>query len=112
MPAIRRRPTPPGPITELFERLDALHLAAGLPSTREIAVGIGRGVISSSTVHNMFRSSRVPRWGFLELVVEQLHGDREEFLALWQAARLAEALETPQNALTITTPPVREPTQS
>jgi tetratricopeptide (TPR) repeat protein len=109
MPAIKRRPTPPGPITDLFDRLDALHRAVGLPSMREIAVGIGRGVISSSTVHNMFRSSRVPRWGFLELVVEELHGDRTEFLALWQAAQRAEeALGTSPNGLAEVTAPIKE----
>jgi tetratricopeptide (TPR) repeat protein len=88
--AIRRNPTPPGPITDLFDRLHEIHLVAGLPSVREIALGIGRGVISSSTIHNMFRGPRVPRWSFLELVVEELHGDIAEFRRLWQAARIAE----------------------
>ena len=90
MAVIKREPTPPGPITALFDRLHAIHLAAGQPSMREIASGIGRGVISSSTIHNMFRGPRVPKWGFLELVVEELHGDIAEFRVLWQAARLAE----------------------
>jgi hypothetical protein len=87
---IKREPTPPGPITDLFDRLHEIHIAAGQPSMREIATGIGRGVISSSTIHNMFRGPRVPKWGFLELVVEELRGDPAEFRALWQAARLAE----------------------
>jgi Tetratricopeptide repeat/NB-ARC domain len=109
MAAIRRRPAPPGPVTDLFDRLDALHRAAGLPSMREIAVGIGRGVISSSTVHNMFHSSRVPRWGFLELVVEELNGDRTEFLALWQTAQMAEeGRRTPKNGLPETPAPIQE----
>lgn len=90
MGAIKREPTPPGPITTLFDRLHAIHLAAGQPSMREISSGIGRGVISSSTIHNMFRGPRVPKWGFLELVVEELQGDTKEFMALWQGARLAE----------------------
>jgi hypothetical protein len=88
--AIKREPTPPGPITNLFDRLHALHLAAGLPSVREIASGIGRGVISPSTIHNMFRGPRVPRWGFLELVVRELRGDTAEFRGLWLAAQQAE----------------------
>jgi hypothetical protein len=99
--AIRRNPTPPGPITVLFDRLHEIHLVAGLPSVREIAVGIGRGVISSSTIHNMFRGPRVPRWSFLELVVEELHGDIAEFRQLWQAARIAENM--------IKVPPVNPP---
>jgi tetratricopeptide (TPR) repeat protein len=71
--------------------LHDLHLAAGQPSLRQIATRIGRGVVSSSTVHNMFRGPRVPKWGFLELVVEELGGDVAEFRGLWQAARQAEA---------------------
>lgn len=90
MPPIRRKATPPGPITDLFDRLHELHLTAGLPSVREISAGIGRGVVSSSTIHNMFRGPRVPRWGYLELVVEQLRGDNAQFHALWQAAQEAE----------------------
>ena len=55
---------------------------------RDIALRAGRGNISASTVHNLFRSSRVPRWPFLEHVVRALGSDqdREEFLTLWQAA--------------------------
>ena len=90
MGAIKREPTPAGPISDLLDRLHDLHLVAGEPSMRQIAASIGRGVVSSSTVHNMFRGPRVPKWGFLELVVEDLQGDVAEFRRLWQAARLAE----------------------
>jgi hypothetical protein len=90
--ATNRNPTPPGPITDLFNRLDELRLKAGRPSMREIASRAGRGRISSSTVHNVFvfRNSKVPRWGFLEEIVKALRGDTSEFLALWQAAWQAE----------------------
>jgi tetratricopeptide (TPR) repeat protein len=90
--AIKREPAPPGAITDLFVRLDGLHSQAGRPSMREIARRAGRGNISSSTVHNIFRSSRVPRWEFLEHVVIALGAghDRQEFLILWQAAWRAE----------------------
>jgi hypothetical protein len=57
---------------------------------REMAIRAGRGKVSSSTVHNVFRSSRVPRWNFLEAIVVALRGDREEFLELWQAAWAAQ----------------------
>lgn len=92
MAAIKREPTPPGPIADLFDRLDDLHSRAGRPSMREIAIRAGRGNISSSTVHNLFRRSQVPRWTFLEQVVKALGGaqDRELFLALWEAAWRAE----------------------
>ena len=98
MTAINRDPTPPGPVTELFDRLDQLHLTAGRPSMREIALRVGRGRISSSTVHNVFRSSRVPRWAFLEDIVIALHGDTAEFQALWQAAWQAENKTAPSRA--------------
>jgi tetratricopeptide (TPR) repeat protein len=90
--AIKREPAPPGPIADLFDRLDDLHSKAGRPSMREIAIRAGRGNISSSTVHNLFRRPQVPRWAFLEQVVKALGGaqDREAFLALWEAAWRAE----------------------
>jgi tetratricopeptide (TPR) repeat protein len=86
--AIKREPTPPGPIADLFDRLDDLHSKAGRPSMREIAIRAGRGNISSSTVHNLFRRSQVPRWAFLEQVIKALGGmrEREVFLGLWEAA--------------------------
>ena len=92
MTAINRNATPSGPITELYDRLDELHLKAGRPSMREIATRAGRGRISSSTVHNVFafRNSRVPRWSFLEEIIKALAGDTAVFLALWQAAWQAE----------------------
>ena len=100
MSPISRNPTPPGPVTELFERLDQLRLAAGYPSIREIIRRIGRGMISSSTVHNVFRQSRVPSWDYLEKIVIALHGDAEEFLDLWQAAwQVENAVETRQVSL-------------
>ena len=93
MAAIKREPTPPpGPIADLFDRLDDLHSKAGRPSMREIAIRAGHGNISSSTVHNMFRRPQVPRWAFLEQVVKALGGtqDREVFHAAWEAAWRAE----------------------
>jgi tetratricopeptide (TPR) repeat protein len=95
--AIKREPARPGPIADLFDRLDDLHSKAGRPSMREIAIRAGRGNISSSTVHNVFRRSRVPRWTFLEEVVKALGGtrERETFLALWEAAWRDENETTP-----------------
>ncbi len=88
--ALKREPTPAGAITELFDRLHDLHLDAGEPGVRQIATGIGRGVVSYTTVHNVFRGPRVPKWGHLELIVDQLGGSPEAFRSLWRAARLAE----------------------
>ena len=101
MAAIKREPPPPGPIADLFDRLDDLHSKAGRPSMREIAVRAGRGNISSSTVHNVFRRSAVPRWAFLEQIIRALDGaaERHVFLALWEAAWRAENnVAAPQRA--------------
>jgi tetratricopeptide (TPR) repeat protein len=59
---------------------------------RDIAKRAGRGNVSSSTVHNVFRGSRVPRWDFLETIITALGGAprRDEFHALWDAAWLAQ----------------------
>ena len=112
MSAVGRRPTPAGPITDLFDRLHDLHLSAGLPSMREVATGIGRGHISSSTIHNMFRGPRVPRWSYLELVVKKLGGDPADFRMLWQAARVAEEMIAAQGDMPETIAPVPERTQA
>lgn len=67
---------------------------------REIATRAGIGRISSSTVHNVFRTSRVPRWNVLDEIVTALGGDTAVFLALWQSAWHAEnATETPPDRL-------------
>jgi tetratricopeptide (TPR) repeat protein len=86
--SVRREPTPPGPISDLFARLDDLHSRAGRPSMREIALRAGRGNVSSSTVHNVFRGSRVPSWNHLEKIVTALGGasDLDEFHGLWDTA--------------------------
>src|SRR6266487_1307108 len=91
MGAIKREPMPPGPIADLFVRLDELHAKAGRPSMREIAIR-ARHAISSSTIHNIFRRAKVPRQDFLEHVVNALGGagEWEEFKVLWDAAWRAE----------------------
>jgi tetratricopeptide (TPR) repeat protein len=113
---IRRQAAPSGPIADLFTRLDDLHSAAGRPSMREIAILAGRGNISASTVHNVFRSSRVPRWAFLEHIVKALGGgdqDREELHVLWQAAWRAEnETEAPHQDLPVAVPAQGHPAGS
>ncbi|MBV9795658.1 MAG: tetratricopeptide repeat protein [Actinobacteria bacterium] len=91
MTGIKREPAPPGPIASLYERLDELHLGAGLPSMRDISARASHQV-SSSTVHNVFafRNSRLPKWPFLEAIVKALGGDPAVFLGLWKAAAQAE----------------------
>ena len=100
MAAIRRAPTPPGPITELFDRLNDLHFRAGEPSVRQIARRIGTGVVSASTVYNALKGPRVPKLSLLKLIVDQLGGPVEDFEELWRAARDAER-ELQESALRV-----------
>lgn len=90
MVSVSREPVPPGPVNDLFTRLDDLYSKAGRPSMREIARRVGRGHISSSTVHNVMSGSRVPAWDYLEKIVNALGGNssRDDFHALWNAAWL------------------------
>jgi tetratricopeptide (TPR) repeat protein len=103
--AIERKPTPSGAITALFDRLNELHFRAGEPPVRTISRKLGQGVVSPSTVHNILSGPRVPRWGTLELVVEVLGGDLEEFRRLWQAARKAERRTDELSTEALRTPP-------
>lgn len=59
---------------------------------REIARRAGRGNVSSSTVHNVFSGSRVPKWEFLEIIVNALGGGASlgEFHAFWDLAWVAQ----------------------
>ena len=107
MTAIKRDPSPPpGPVAELFDRLDQLHLTAGRPSMRDVAHKAGLGRISSSTVHNVFRRSKVPRWIFVEEIVKALDGDPATFKALWEAAWQAEnRIQVPVDSLPVASAP-------
>lgn len=63
-----------------------MYREAGEPATRLIAHQT-HNAISHTTVAAVLRGDRLPRWGQLELVIEVLNGDREEFRRLWVAAR-------------------------
>jgi Caspase domain len=75
------------PLDLLRERIRQLHLHDGKPSTREIARRIGNNVISHTTVNSVLHCVKCPRWGNLELIVEVLGGETEEFRLLWIAAQ-------------------------
>jgi hypothetical protein len=99
VPAFRRPPLPPGPLRDLVGSLHDLHLAAGHPSARQLQHDIGGpGVISHTSVHNVFTEPRLPTWGLVELIVEAIarragldaEAEVNRFRALWgQAARPA-----------------------
>ena len=83
MASLPRPDVPGGPLRALFEALHELHHRAGWPSLRDMAREVG---CSHTTVSVVFSGPRVPRWGVLELIVEALGGDTEEFHRLWLAA--------------------------
>ncbi|MGY0232867.1 ATP-binding protein [Longispora urticae] len=87
MGALPQSTLPDGPVRTLFDRLHALHHRAGWPSLRDMAREVG---CSHTTISVAMSGTRVPRWGLLELIVETLAGDPEEFRALWLAATRSE----------------------
>ena len=86
MGAIKRNPTPFGPVSDLFDRLDDLHLAAGRPSMREIATRIGRGASVRRLSTTCSAGRGYPGGASSKLVVEDLGGNVAVFRGLWQAA--------------------------
>lgn len=85
MGQIRLIHVPYGPHRDLVRGLRELHLRAGLPSVRRLARVTG--ALSHDTVHRVLVGAKVPTWGPLELVVEALGGDVEEFRRLWMSAQ-------------------------
>ncbi|MEP9381616.1 ATP-binding protein [Nocardioides cheoyonin] len=83
MSALPRPEIPPGPQRDLNAALHDLHHRAGWPSLRVLAAAAG---CSHTTVSTVFSSSRLPGWGTLELLVEAMGGDTDEFHRLWLAA--------------------------
>jgi tetratricopeptide (TPR) repeat protein len=74
---------PPGPQRDLLRALHELHHRAGWPSLRTLARAAG---CSPTTVSAAFSSPRVPSWGILELLVEDMGGEMAQFHRLWLAA--------------------------
>ena len=83
MGALPRPDVPPGPQRDLVDALHRLHHRAGWPSLRVLGRQVG---CSPTTVSAVFSAPRLPTWGTLELVVEAMGGEVEEFRALWLAA--------------------------
>jgi DNA repair exonuclease SbcCD ATPase subunit len=75
----------PDPAAELKRQLQRLHRESGEPSLRAIAARTG--AVAHTTVREVLRGERLPRWGPTELVIEAIGGDPEQFRPLWVAAR-------------------------
>ena len=83
MVQLSRPDLPAGAHGDLVDALHDLHHEAGWPSLRRLAQRAG---CSPTTVSAAFSSSRIPSWGLLELLVEEMGGDVGEFHRLWLAA--------------------------
>ncbi len=85
---------PDGPIRLYYERLHAMHLAAGQPSVRQIQRAT-RGQrwpngINPTTIHDAFVKARLARWEVVQEIARLLGGDVKELAALWRRARAAQ----------------------
>ena len=92
MGGLPRPDVAPGAGRDLIDALHDLHHQAGWPSLRVLAREVG---CSHTTVSTVFSSPRLPTWGVLELVVEAMGGDVDEFRLLWLAAGSPDQPSTP-----------------
>jgi tetratricopeptide (TPR) repeat protein len=96
MGRLRQPLVPDGPIRLYYERLHALHAAAGELSTRELQRRTRSdrrpAGINPTTIHDAFAKPRLSRWEVVREIVTQLGGDVDEFAELWHRAREAEVL--------------------
>lgn len=110
MGRVRRPMVPDGAIRAFFERLHALHSAAGHPSMRELQRRTRSDVrphgINPTTIHDALSGPRLARWDTVQALVGQLGGSVEEFHTLWLQGRAAELdvpaqLERPRALTTV-----------
>ncbi|WP_435133026.1 hypothetical protein [Actinacidiphila sp. bgisy144] len=98
MTSAASRPVSGSALDALRYRLRRLHRDSGEPSFRVVSQRTEKA-ISHTTAGNVLRCDIPPGWGALELVVEALGGDVEEFRKLWVAVRdEASPLTLPQPA--------------
>lgn len=83
MGALPRPDVPAGPHRDLVEALHALHHRAGWPSLRTLARAAG---VSHTTVSKVLSTAAVPSWGTLEVLVDVMGGDTDQFRQLWWEA--------------------------
>jgi tetratricopeptide (TPR) repeat protein len=103
MGALPRPALDDGPMRALFDALHELHHRAGWPSLRDMSREVG---CSHTTVSTAFSEPRLPRWGLVELIVEALGGDTEEFHRLWLAASRPASTPAPLVAVATQATPV------
>lgn len=80
------RPTPPGPISDLFKALNDARLNRDW-SSRRLSRETGQ---CHSTLFTQLQGPRVPPRGVVEVVAEAVGADVEGLLKLWEAAKQQE----------------------
>ncbi len=113
MGQVRKPMVPDGPIRDFYDRLHELHGAAGYPSMRDLqrrtrSLQRPNG-INPTTIHDALSAPRLASWETVRILVDQLAGDVDEFAALWQRGRTAEAQATPEGTPTFAPPGRAEP---
>ncbi|GAA3564510.1 NACHT domain-containing protein [Kribbella ginsengisoli] len=74
---------PTDPKVKFAAALRSLHLEAGKPSARAIALRAGD--ISHTSVNDTLTGKRIPSWAVVEKVIRGLDGDVSQFRELWKA---------------------------
>ncbi|WP_207892651.1 NB-ARC domain-containing protein [Micromonospora sp. MW-13] len=86
---------PAGPLTDFYERLHDLHVAAGQPSVRRLQrltrTGRWPTGINPTSIHAAFVRPRLARWEVVREIVRALGGDVDEFTGLWCRAHRCQA---------------------
>jgi hypothetical protein len=94
MPQLSKPLIPDGPINSYYDRLHAIHEAAGQPSVRQMqrATRCPRwpNGINTTTIHDTFIKPRLARWEVVQEITRRLGGDVKELAALWRRAREAQ----------------------
>ncbi|WP_439657599.1 NB-ARC domain-containing protein [Lentzea sp. HUAS TT2] len=91
---MRKPVVPRGAIRTFFDRLHALHSAAGNPSMRELQRRTRcrqrPNGINPTTIHKALSGPQLAQWDTVHALVRQLGGNVEEFAALWRDGRRVE----------------------
>lgn len=94
MPRLSKPWIPDGPVRLYYERLHAIHGAAGQPSVRQIQRAT-RGSrwpngINPTTIHDAFAKPRLATWEVVREIALRLGGNVSELEVLWRRAREAQ----------------------
>ncbi|MFE0593189.1 NB-ARC domain-containing protein [Micromonospora echinospora] len=106
MGRLSRPLVPTGALTDFYEQLHALHLAAGQPSMRRLQrltrTDRRPTGINPTSIHAAFVRPHPARWEVVAEIVRVLGGDVDRFATLWRRARHCQVRDDPDGS-----PPAR-----